>query len=341
MGYGLRIISGYFADKTRKYWVITFAGYLLNLISVPLLAFAGFWQLAVALMIAERIGKAIRTPARDAMLSYGTKEMGRGWGFGLHEAMDQIGATLGPLLVSAALLYRHNSYHDAYLILFVPAFIAIAILVFASRQYPHPEELELEVKVKTLATKGYPRIFWMYLLAVIFIALAYADFPIIAYHFKKIKLMDDDIIPMFYAVAMATDAVAALVLGRMFDRIGVWTLVIAVFLSLFFTPFVFTGSFYTALLGMALWGLGMGAQESILKAEVARIIPPEKRGRAFGVFNTGFGIFWFLGSVLMGYLYDLSLISLVIFSVLSQLIAMVLLIRLNYTNPDRHMTTVT
>ncbi|WP_230679852.1 MFS transporter [Pontibacter rufus] len=164
LGYGLRIISGYLADKTRKYWVITFAGYFLNLVSVPLLAFAGYWQLAVGLMIAERIGKAIRTPARDAMLSYGTHTMGRGWGFGLHEAMDQVGATLGPLLVSAVLLYKAQNYHDAYLVLLFPAIAALVILFIASRQYPNPEELELTVKTTTLETTGYPRKFWMYLL---------------------------------------------------------------------------------------------------------------------------------------------------------------------------------
>lgn len=335
LGYGLRIISGYLADKTHKYWLITFIGYILNLIAVPLLAFAGYWQFAVCLMIAERIGKAIRTPARDAMLSYGTQEMGRGWGFGLHEAMDQIGATVGPLLVSAALFYRHQSYHDAYLILFVPAIIALCILIFASRQYPNPEELEIKVKTTGLTTTGYPKAFWIYLLGAVFIAIAYTDFPLIAFHFKKIHLMADDTIPIFYAVAMASDAIAALILGKLFDKINIRAVILAVCISLFFAPLVFLGGFYAALIGMIAWGIGMGAQESILKAEIARMIPPEKRGRTFGLFDTAFGICWFLGSVAMGYIYDFSITGLVIFSVISQLITIIILIGLSIRNKSK------
>ncbi|HET7119530.1 MAG TPA: MFS transporter [Hanamia sp.] len=156
-GYGVRIVSGYLSDRTKKYWTITIIGYLFNLFSGPLLAFAGYWQLAVLLMITERIGKGIRTPPRDAMLSYGAKEMGRGWGFGLHEAMDQAGATIGPLLVSAVLFYKNQSYHEAFLILFIPGIIALIILLFAKTQYPKPEDLEIEKAV--IETKGFPNFF--------------------------------------------------------------------------------------------------------------------------------------------------------------------------------------
>src|ERR1041384_6178193 len=135
LGYGLRIISGYIADRTKKYWLVVIIGYTLNLISVPLLALAGYWQLAIILMMGERIGKAIRNPARDAMLSYAGKQMGRGWAFGLHEALDSTGATLGPLLVAATLFYRNHSYHFSYAILAFPAAIAIGILLFAKSLY--------------------------------------------------------------------------------------------------------------------------------------------------------------------------------------------------------------
>ncbi|MGN6541512.1 MAG: MFS transporter [Ginsengibacter sp.] len=328
LGYGLRIVSGYISDKTKKYWTITIIGYLLNLFSGPLLAFAGYWQLAVVLMITERIGKAIRTPARDAMLSYGAKEMGRGWGFGLHEAMDQTGATVGPLLVSAVLFYKNQSYHIAFLILFIPAIIAIFILLFAKSQYPKPQDLEIEnIEIKT---KGYPRLFWLYLFAVIFIAAGYADFPLIAYHFKKINLMRDATIPILYAIAMAADGISALFLGKMFDKFGMKTMIVVTFISLFFAPMVFLGGFDWAIVGMIVWGIGMGAQESILKAAVAELIPTYKRGTAFGLFNTGFGIFWFLGSLALGYLYDYSIPWLIAFSVITQVIAVIILIILTY-----------
>ena len=278
LGYGLRVVSGYFSDKTRKYWTITIIGYLLNLFSGPLLAFAGYWQLAVVFMITERIGKAIRTPARDAMLSYGAKEMGRGWGFGLHEAMDQTGATLGPLLVSAVLFYKHGSYHEAFLILFIPAIIAMMLLLFARRQYPKPQDLEIENTI--IETKGFPKLFWLYLLAVIFIAAGFADFPLIAYHFKKVDLMSDATIPILYSVAMAADGLAALFLGKLFDKWGMKTMIYVTIISLFFAPMVFLGGLIWSIFGMVVWGIGMGAQESILKAAVAELIPAYKRGTA-------------------------------------------------------------
>lgn len=319
LGYGLRIVSGYLSDKTKKYWLITIAGYLINLISVPLLAWAGYWQIAILLMILERIGKAIRTPARDAMLSYGTKQMGRGWGFGLHEALDQTGATIGPLLVSAVLFYKHDSYHAAFLVLFIPAITALSILLIAKTLYPHPEQLE--IKSTTLDTKGYSKLFWLYLAAAAFIAAGYADFPLMAYHFKKTNIIKDEIIPLCYALAMVSDGIFALIMGKLFDRIGTKVLIAATLISLCFAPMVFLGNTKWILAGMVAWGIGMGAQESIMKATVAELVPEQKRGTGYGLFNTGFGIFWFIGSALMGYLYDVSITRLIIFSVATQIIA--------------------
>jgi MFS family permease len=323
LGYGLRFISGYLTDKTKKYWTILIAGYLLNLFSVPLLALAGYWQLAVILMITERIGKALRSPARDALLSFGSKEMGRGWGYGLHEAMDQIGATIGPLLVSAVLFYQHQNYHIAFGILLTPAVIAISILLYGKYLYPRPEHLE--IKTQAILDEKLNQRYWIYVLAAVFVAAGYVDFPLIAYHFKNKALVGDAAIPVFYAIAMATDAVAALIFGKLFDKLGLRIILISILIASFFAPLVFYGSIIWALMGMILWGIGMGAQESVLKAEIAEMIPPERRGTAFGTYNATFGLFWFAGSALMGYLYDLSLKTLVIFSVAMQLFAVLII----------------
>ena len=189
--------------------------------------------------------------------------------------------------------------------------------------YPSPEELE--VKTTSIASQGFNKRFWIYVLAAAFIAAGYVDFPLIAYHFKAKAVMNDSVIPLFYAIAMATDAIAALIFGKIFDRIGIKTLLLAVLLSSLFAPMVFLSGFNWALAGMILWGIGMGAQESILKAEIAEMIPPEKRGTAFGTFNTAYGLFWFAGSALMGYLYDFSVTCLIIFSVVTQLFALMLI----------------
>jgi MFS family permease len=294
------------------------------MLAVPLLALSGRWEIAAFFMIAERLGKAIRTPARDAMLSHATKEIGRGWGFGLHEAMDQIGAVLGPLIVASVLYFRKGDYKTGFGILFIPALLALTVLLAARLLYPRPRDLEA-VSVK-LEGKGFPRAFWLYLVAVALVAAGYADFPLIAYHFKKVSVASDNWIPIFYAVAMGVDALAALFFGRLFDRIGISILIVVSLLSSLFAPLVFLGGFDLALLGMALWGVGMGAQESIMRAAVAEMVPADKRGTAYGTFNLGYGVSWFLGSALMGVLYDTSISSLILFSVVMQLASVPLLI---------------
>jgi len=316
IGYGLRLVSGYISDRTGRYWTITLLGYGINLLAVPLLALAGWWEIAALLIIAERMGKAIRTPARDAMLSHATAKMGRGWGFGLHEALDQIGAMLGPLIV-AGVLYIKGDYRLGFGILLVPAILALTVLVMTRLLYPHPRAFE--VGSAKLESKVFPKVFWIYLAAVALIAMGYVDFPLIAYHFKRVSIVSDDWIPIFYAIAMGVDALAALLFGRLFDRIGISILIAAAFISSIFAPLVFFGGFYFALLGMVLWGVGMGAQESIMRAAIAGMVSMDRRGSAYGIFNTGYGIFWFLGSALMGILYDTSIPALVVFSIISQL----------------------
>jgi len=318
IGYTLRLISGYISDKTGRYWLITIFGYAVNLLAVPLLALAGRWEIAAALMITERIGKAIRTPSRDAMLSHATKEIGRGWGFGLHEAMDQIGAMLGPLIV-AVVLYVKGGYKTSFAVLLIPALLALIVLLIAKYLYPRPKDLET-ISV-TLETKGFSRVFWLYLIAIAFVAAGYVDFPLVAYHFKKASIASDNWIPIFYAIAMGVDAIAALLFGRLFDRKGVSILIFAVLASSLFAPLVFLGGFYSALIGIVLWGIGMGAQESIMRAAIAGMISVNKRASAYGVFNAGYGLFWFLGSAIMGIFYDLSIPALIAFSVITQLVS--------------------
>ena len=316
IGYALRLVSGYISDRTGRYWAVTLFGYFVNLVAVPLLALAGRWEVAALLMIMERMGKAIRNPSRDAMLSHATHSIGRGWGFGLHEAMDQIGAILGPLVV-AGVLYFNGGYRISFAILLVPALMALAVLLVARALYPRPRDLE--VASVELKTRGFSPIFWLYLVGVSLVAVGYVDFPLISFHFEKLSVVPKVWIPVFYAVAMGMDALSALFFGRLFDRIGLSILIVASLLSSFFAPLVFLGGFNLALVGMTLWGIGMGAQESIMRAAIAEMVPMNRRSTAYGIFNAGFGLFWFLGSALMGVLYDVSIPFLIIFSVVMQL----------------------
>jgi predicted MFS family arabinose efflux permease len=316
IGYGLRLVSGYVSDRTRRYWTITIVGYIVNMLAVPLLALAGNWQAAAVLIVAERTGKAIRNPPRDAMLSHATQGMGGGWVFGLHEALDQIGAVFGPLVVTAVLYFK-GSYRTGFAVLLLPALLALSVLVAARLLYPRPRDLE--PILPELEATGYPRRFWIYIIAASLIGAGYVDFPLIAYHFEKASIVADDWIPVLYAVAMGVDALAALVLGKLFDRNGVIVLIFATVVAAFFGPLVFLAGGYVASVGMALWGLGMGAQESIMRAVIAEMIPPDRRASAYGIFNAAFGLFWFLGSLLMGILYDFSVPALIASSVVLQL----------------------
>lgn len=324
VGYGVRLISGYLSDRTGRYWTITLLGYGVNLLAVPALALAGRWEIAALLMVIERVGKAIRTPARDVMLSHATTRIGVGWGFGLHEALDQVGAVLGPVLV-AGILASRGDYRAGFASLLVPAILAFGFLGIARWQYPSPRELE--ASTVTLGPEALPRTFWRYLLAAGCMAAGYADFPLIAFHFQKVALMPDRWIPISYAIAMGVDGLAALVFGRLFDRHGILILALAALLSAGFPLLVFTGHLSLALAGIVLWGIGMGAQESILRSVIAKMVPLDRRGTAYGVFNTGYGLSWFLGSALMGILYDVSMSGLVLFSVAIQLAAVPLLMQ--------------
>jgi MFS family permease len=329
VGYGLRLVSGFISDRTGRYWAITIAGYVVNMLAVPLLALAGSWQMAAVLMIAERAGKAIRNPPRDAMLSHATQTMGRGWVFGLHEALDQIGAVLGPLIVTAV-LYFNGSYRTGFAVLLVPALLALAVLVGARLLYPRPRDLE--TILPAIEAKEYPQRFWRYILAACLIGAGYVDFPLIAYHFEKTAIVSDHLIPVFYATAMGVDALAALVLGSLFDRKGVVVLVSATFFAAFFAPLVFLAGSYLAFAGMALWGLGMGAQESIMRAVIAEMIPANRRASAYGIFNAAFGLFWFLGSLVMGLLYDLSVPAVILVSLALQLGSVPVLLSMRKTS---------
>ncbi len=320
IGYSLRSVTGYIGEKTRKFWLITFIGYAINMFAVPALALAGSWPAAAALMILERTGRAIRRPNVETMLSYTTGQMGAGWVFGLNEALDQGGATIGPLVV-ALVLYLKGGYRDGFAILLISALLCLATLAVARVMYPRPQDFELKAP-KYLQTKGFSRAYWLYILAGALIAAGFADFALISFHFQKVGSVSSEIIPVLYAVAMATGAIAAFVFGKLFDKIGFTALLIAFFLSAFFAPFVFLGNFNMALIGMILWGIGLGAQDSLIKAILTGIVAKEKRSTAFGVFDTGFGVAWFLGSAAMGLLYDWSIPVLIAFSVIVQLAAL-------------------
>lgn len=320
-GYILRLASGAAADRTRAYWTLTIIGYFINLCAVPLMALSGHWVMAAGLIIAERSGKAIRTPARDVMLSQAAHIIGRGWGFGLHEFMDQLGAFLGPLLVALVVAETHH-YPRAYALLAIPAGLALVTLFVSIRAYPNPAQFEEPRLPEAAHQGGFPREFWIYLAAAGLLAAGFVDYPLMAFHFHRTNLVPPAGIPLFYAAAMGVEALMALLFGHLFDRIGTTALIAGAVLSIASSPLVFFGSFYPALLGVALWGAGMGAQQATLRARIAELVPAQRRGSAYGIYNTAYGILWFAGSSTIGMLYGRSLAVAVGFSVAAQVAAL-------------------
>ncbi len=319
LGYGLRLVSGRLADRTQKFWPITIFGYIVQMISVPLLALAGNWQMAAVLIILERMGKATRNPPRDAMLAHaGSQLKGFGWAFGLHEALDQLGAMFGPLAVAGVLALR-GDYHLAFAALAVPAVINLSLVVTARLLYAHPEKME--AKAADVQARGLPSVFWMYMAGAVLVAAGFADFPLIAFHFAKASTISPGVIPVFYAVAMGVSGSGSLAFGRLFDRFGFRVLIVLTIVSTLFAPLVFLGGFWGALVGVALWGLGMGVHESIIPAAVAPMVASNRRASAYGLFTAAYGTFWFLGSAVLGFLYGVSLTSLIVVSAALQLAA--------------------
>jgi MFS family permease len=324
MGYGFRLVSGRLSEKTQKFWPITLFGYFIQMAAVPLLALAGNWQVAALLIIIERVGKATRNPPRDVMLSHAAKEIGYGWGFGLHEALDQFGALVGPLVVAAVLAHR-GDYRAAFVILVVPAIITFVMLIVARFLYPRPDSFESNVP--DVHAKGLPRIFWIYMVGAALVAAGFADFQLIAYHFEKADAVKDTWIPITYAIAMAVSGIGSLLFGRLFDRVGIVVLVPLTLISAIFAPLVFLGGFWPVIVGSALWGLGMGVHESIIPAAVATMVPAQRRPSAYGLFTAGYGVAWFIGSAIMGALYDFSVIAVVVFCIALQLAAVPVFIK--------------
>ncbi len=170
----------------------------------------------------------------------------------------------------------------------------MSILVVARLTYPRPQEME--ANPPNVKTSGLPRVFWLYLTGAVLVAAGFADFPLIAYHFARVSTVPTALIPVFYSVAMGVSGIGSLVFGRLFDRFGISVLIPLTLLSALFAPLVFLGGFWVALVGVALWGLGMGVHESIIPAAVAPMVPVQRRASAYGLFTAGYGIFWFLAA---------------------------------------------
>ncbi|MBA2860822.1 MFS transporter [Methanococcus maripaludis] len=319
LGYAIRLLSGYFSDKIKAHWFFTIFGYGL-LISVPLLALSNYWQFAAIFIVLERIGKGLRSPARDTILSYATKQVGTGLGFGIAEFLDQIGAVIGPLVftfvfISAGPVKTVADYQQGYSYFWMPFVMLMMVLFFVYFKVRSPEEFESSYSKKE-ESKQIPKVFWTYSLFTFITTVGFVSFAIIGFHLKVQGILLDAEIPFFYAVAMMIDAIFGLVVGKMYDsfkskhdneKSGLLLLGIVPILTAVLIPLVFSYNFVTVLIGMLLWGIVMGSHETVMKASIADITSINKRGTAYGIFSVIYGLALFIGAILAGYLYDISI----------------------------------
>ena len=318
LGYTVRIVSGYVADRTNKHWLITFVGYAINLLAVPALVFANVWIAAGALMLTERIGRAIRKPTVEAMISYTTGKHGRGWVYAVNTALDETGATLGPLLI-AVVLFLGGSYRTGFATLLVTAVLALVALTIARKTFPLPSRLE---SGHTARAKGFGTAYWLFMLAGACFAAGLMSFELVTFHLSVTRTVGTPWIPMLLALSTGLGVIASLVLGRLYDRVGLPIVLGAVVASSLFTPLAFAGNLVALLFAMLLWGIGYATQDTLLKAVVAGLLPEGKRSLAFGLFYGGYGVGWLVGSIATGLLYDRSRVAMVAFCVGMQVVSL-------------------
>lgn len=323
-----RLGTGPLADRTRAYWPLVLTGYAVTMLAVPALGLTSALWLAAVFVIAERAGKAIRSPAKDVMLSHAASAVGRGKGFAVHEAIDQIGAVGGPLIVAAVLATTGNAYRPAFLALAVPAVLVMALLLWLRRRVPDPGRFELAAAPATAgiaeAPDGtrLPRMFWTYLGFTALTTLGYATFGVLAFHLAHRHVLPVAVIPVVYAAAMGVDAIAALASGWLYDRIGLRVLAVVPMLSAVVPVLAFTTAPGVAVAGVLVWGAVLGLQESTMRAAVADLVPTVRRGTAYGIFAAGFGAATLAGGALTGVLYDRSVTALIVTVVAAQALAM-------------------
>ena len=323
IGYSVRLVSGFLADTMKSYWLFIFLGYGL-LVSIPLLGFSFTWQVAAVFVLLERLGKALRTPSRDIILSVIGKEVGTGKTFGIHELLDQIGAIVGPAIVAVSMLTSSNDYRLTFLILLLPYISLMSFLTYVYKKIGKTYRIAKEGAEKQKV--GLPRTFYIYTLAVVMNTVGLIPVALILY--KASFFFAEWLVPIVYLMIQGIDASIALVAGHAYDRFGVKFLALPFLLAII--PSVLTVVGNDALIvvvAAVFFGLVLGMQESIYRAAVADVAPVASRGRAYGIFSTAYGVSFLISGAIYGFFLDVAGTALIaiIYALSAQFFALVLL----------------
>jgi len=323
IGYGLRVVSGYLVQRRGHYWAWTITGYALTVLSVPLIGSTNVIAPALVLYGTERLGKAVRSPAKDTLLSYASTQTGRGTAFGVHQAMDQAGAMAGPLLLAAVLSQHEGNYRLAFGVLIVPGVVVLGLLFWLRHRVPDPLVYEVEAVVAHApaphdsgeSSEGHahgsarvalPPLLWQYIGTIGLLSLGIASFPLLAFHAQTQHLLTSAQVPLLFALAMLVDGLSGLLMGRFYDRLGPQVLLV-VPVAAGVAAIAFTQNATMIWVGVAAWGLVHGVMDSTVKAVVTELVVPASRSIAFGwlALVRGFGLL--AAGASLGFAYDQSI----------------------------------
>ena len=342
LGYALRLVSGRICDATGRHWPLIIAGYS-SLVVVPFMGLTDNLYVLCTLFLIERIGKALRNPPKDAVLSQlSEKKIGTGMVFGIQEALDQLGAFAGPLVFTFVFLKTGETtiaaYQTGYTLLFAGVVLVVAAVIAAWRIVTHFHLVEEAAGAARPEDKP-ADIFGLYMAFTFFASAGLVAFSIIGFHLKSKGVIADGAITTLYAAAMVIDAVAALVIGRLYDvfkehsgrkTAGLRTLFVIPVCSLGIPFLALSGDAWAAAAGMALYGIVLGTHETIMRSAIADLTVFRKRGTAYGIFNVVYGLGFLAGSSVMGLLYDvLGAAGVALCVIVLEAAAFVLFLRLN------------
>jgi MFS family permease len=331
----LRLVTGPFADRSGRYWSLTFVGYALTAVCVPLLALAPFLgaaglATASALILLERTGKAVRSPSKSALLAGMARSVGLGRGFAVHKALDQVGSFAGPLLVAGVALATGRLW-VAFAVLAVPGMLSLLLLVqLRNRVLLNPvpaAETPSDPGDVAAEAARLPGRFYAFAWSCAAGTAGLMTFGVISFHLVDAGMLRAGVVPVVYAGAMAVAAVAALGTGFAFDRWNANVLYCLPVLIALLPALTFAGRLWVALLGIAVWGLATGIQDSTVKALVADLVPAARLATAYGVFAAFQGGAALVGGTLAGALYTDHLLSLVVLVAIVQAVSLALLVK--------------
>lgn len=331
LGYGARLISGTLSDRTRAYWIFIFAGYGL-ILAIPLIGLTYSIEIVVVLLLLERVGKALRAPSKDTVISIVGKNVGSGKAFGIHEAVDQTGAIIGPLLFAAVLFFTTNNYQVAFSLLIIPFVLMMIAIAYTFRKVGKKVDVEAQIQNSTQEKAKLNRGFWLFSLAVFLNTFGLIPIALILFSGSLIlqPLGQTWLVPILYVAVQTVDVPIALISGHLFDKVGIKFLILPFILSVLPVFFVSYGGLIGIIIACITFGLVLGMQESIYRAAVCELIPLGKRGTAYGIFNAVLGFGTLASGLVFGFLISgaYPLFVMVLFALSLQVLAVLCIIEL-------------